>query len=213
MKTILLIDSGYLKNVFKNNGKFYDADGIEEISKHIISSIKAQGHPLDLLRILFYDCLPYSGEVILPVSKHKKQFSGKDCIMGNLALRDYFATRKGTLKFRGWTLKQSSYTKTALSDDDFEPSFEQKGVDMRIGLDISQYSYDRSVEHIILISNDTDCIPAMKCARKNGIKMSLVSIENAKIAPELKCHADFVYDVNFPKSSSKIKNFVAKKSA
>ena len=41
MKTILLIDSGYLKNVFKNNGKFYDADGIEEISKHIISSIKA----------------------------------------------------------------------------------------------------------------------------------------------------------------------------
>ena len=30
---------------------------------------------------------------------------------------------------------------------------------------------------------------------------------------ELKCHADFVYDVNFPKSSSKIKNFVAKKSA
>ena len=146
----------------------------------------------------------------MPVSKQKKQFSGKDCIMGNLALRDYFATRRGTLKFRGWTLKQSSYTKTVLSDNDFEPSFEQKGVDMRIGLDISQYSYDRSVEHIILISNDTDCIPAMKCARKNGIKMSLVSIEKAKIAPELKCHADFVYDVNFPKTSSKIKNFVAK---
>lgn len=74
MKTILLIDSGYLKNIFKNNGKYYDVDGIEEISKHIISSIKAQQPSLDLLRILFYDCLPYSGEVILPVSKQKSSF-------------------------------------------------------------------------------------------------------------------------------------------
>ena len=94
MKTILLIDSGYLKNVFKNNDKFYDADGIEEVSKHIISSIKAQGHPLDLLRILFYDCLPYSGEVILPVSKHKKQFSGR-LHYGKFGIERLFCNKKG----------------------------------------------------------------------------------------------------------------------
>lgn len=207
MKTILLIDSGYLKNVFKNNEKFYEAEGIEEISKHIVNEIKRDDPSLYLLRILFYDCLPYSGEVTLPVSKEKKVFNGKDLIMGKLAQKNYFATRTGTLKFRGWVLKESSYKKKELTDDDFEPSFEQKGVDMRIGLDISQYAYDKSVDHIVLVSNDTDCIPAMKCARKNGIKMSLISLQKAKISPELKCHTDMIYCIDFPNSETKIKKF------
>ena len=59
MKTILLIDSGYLKNVFKNNSKFYDADGIEEISKHIICSIKAQQHSLIILNCLIFFILQF----------------------------------------------------------------------------------------------------------------------------------------------------------
>lgn len=210
MKTILLIDSGYLKNVFKINKKFYDADGIEALSEHIINIVKGTDANLSLLRILFYDCLPYQGIQKLPISKTDHEFNSKDFILGKLAQKNNFAVRKGTLKFRGWFLKEDAYEKSELEDEDFEPSFEQKGVDMRIGLDISQYSYDKSVENIILISNDTDCIPAMKCARKNGLRMSLVSIHGARIAPELKAHADFVYDVKFPIGNKKIQNFKVK---
>lgn len=51
---------------------------------------------------------------------------------------------------------------TALTDADFAPIFEQKGVDMRIGLDIATFAERRSVERVLLVSGDTDMIPAMK---------------------------------------------------
>ncbi len=46
-----------------------------------------------------------------------------------------------------------------LTDSDFEAKFEQKGVDMRIGLDMATISQNRSIELIALATNDTDCIP------------------------------------------------------
>lgn len=198
MKTILLIDSGYLKHVVKENGGKYTADNIEILSQHTIRYIQTK-EKIELLRILFYDCLPFSGSYTLPISKKKVEVKKEDYIMRPLAQKDFFAVRYGTLKFRGWILKKDADKKN-VTDADFTPSFEQKGVDMRIGLDISQYAYERSVEHIILISNDTDCIPAMKCARKHGLKMSLISYNDATIAPELKEHADVVYKINIPLS-------------
>ena len=48
------------------------------------------------------------------------------------------AVRLGVLKFRGYKLKKTPVTGiAALTDADFKPDFEQKGVDMRIGLDIA----------------------------------------------------------------------------
>jgi uncharacterized LabA/DUF88 family protein len=78
-----------------------------------------------------------------------------------------------------------------LVDDDFKPQFEQKGVDMRIGLDIATYSAERLAHRIILITNDTDCVPAMKFARKDGLQTVLIELVNCKPAPELVAHADF----------------------
>ena len=207
MKTILLIDSGYLRDIFKKERKFYNADGIEALSHHIINTIN-QTSPLSLLRILFYDCKPFEGAIKLPISQQEKKFTVKDFTLNNLSARDYFAIRCGTLKFRGWNRKETSYQKQTVSDSDFEPSFEQKGVDMRIGLDIAQYAEDKSVDQIILISNDTDCIPAMKFARRGGIVMSLV--EFVTLTGEIKSHADRIYRVSFPSNNSKIKEFIPK---
>ena len=199
MKTIILLDSGYLKHIFKDSNKLYSADNIEKLIQHTVEMIKAK-EQIALLRVLFYDCLPFSGSYVLPISKKKVEVEGTDKLMRPLSQKNLFAVRYGTLKFRGWILKKRSYQKQKLTDDDFEPSFEQKGVDMRIGLDISQYSTDRSVDHIILVSNDTDCIPAMKCARKNGLKMSLISYNQANITPDLRAHADEIFLINLPKS-------------
>jgi hypothetical protein len=57
-----------------------------------------------------------------------------------LSRRDLFAVRTGVLKFRGFILKTSGIPFTPavpLTDADFEAKFEQKGVDMRIGLDMA----------------------------------------------------------------------------
>src|SRR5271154_3009559 len=66
-----------------------------------------------------------------------------------LSRKDLFAVRVGVLKFRGFFLKPSKipFTPTGpLSDTDFEPKFEQKGVDKRIGLDMATLSANRSIE-------------------------------------------------------------------
>jgi len=47
---------------------------------------------------------------------------------------------------------------------------------MRIGIDVATLSLKRIVERIILISGDTDMIPAMKLARREGVQVVLVEI-------------------------------------
>lgn len=78
----------------------------------------------------------------------------------DLAKNERFAVRMGTLGFRGWKPKaQPIQAGSALTDADFAPIFEQKGVDMRIGLDIANFAHTRAVDRIILVSGDQDMIP------------------------------------------------------
>jgi len=107
-----------------------------------------------------------------------------------LAKKDLFAVRRGVLKFRGWVPKKAPLGANP-TDADFKPNFEQKGVDMRIGLDFATFSENRAVDRLILISNDTDCVPAMKYARKAGIQVALATFPNHTCASELLYHADF----------------------
>src|SRR5437773_32308 len=55
-------------------------------------------------------------------------------------------------------------------------ALEQKGVDMRIGIDVATLTLKRIVDRIILISGDTDMIPAMKLARREGVQVVLVEV-------------------------------------
>ncbi len=49
----------------------------------------------------------------------------------------------------------------------------QKGVDIRIGLDIAAFAYKKLVDKIVLISGDSDFVPAAKVARREGIDFVL----------------------------------------
>lgn len=84
------------------------------------------------------------------------------------------------------------------TDADFEPVFEQKGVDMRMGLDIALYSGLRTVDRIALITQDTDCVPAMKLARKSGLQVVLIALPNSTLASELVEHSDFCRRIRWP---------------
>ena len=194
-KIAVLIDGGHLRAYANKASKSFVPDYIEKI-----------GHACALAdevvqRILYYDCGPYLGEAVLPVSGAKKQFTGSDKWLHDLSHKDLFAIRVGVLKFRGFILKKSKipYTPTApLTDSDFEAKFEQKGVDMRIGLDMATLSANRSVELIALVTNDTDCIPAMKHARRAGLQVALVVVPGYQPAPELLAHSDFRRNIAWP---------------
>ena len=62
---------------------------------------------------------------------------------------------------------------SGLTENDFCIEIEQKGVDMKIGLDIASMAYKKQVNQIILISGDSDFVPAAKLARREGIDFIL----------------------------------------
>ncbi len=60
-----------------------------------------------------------------------------------------------------------------LADDDVRLGLRQKGVDMRIGLDISTLTLKKQVDTIILVTGDSDFVPAAKLARREGVEFLL----------------------------------------
>jgi uncharacterized LabA/DUF88 family protein len=186
VKTAILIDGGHLRVLVKKHAKKpYTPDYIEKIAHQC----GVDGETL--FRAFYYDCAPYNGEAALPVSGKMKSFNGSDRWLHDLASKDLFAIRLGILKFRGFKPKKTPIASKDLTDDDFAPDFEQKGVDMRIGLDIATFAETHAVDRIILVTNDTDCIPAMKYGRRAGLQIVLMKFPNHKPAAELLYHADF----------------------
>jgi uncharacterized LabA/DUF88 family protein len=195
MKTSLLIDGGYLRAESQKANKTYNPSFIQIFSQKCIEANEY------LFRILYYDARPYDGSVQLPVSGKWKRFKSNDTLMDDLAKLERFACRHGSLGFRGWKPRNIPISGgQPLTDADFKPVFEQKGVDMRIGLDIAVFSDLRSVDRIILVSGDTDMIPAMKHARKSGLEIGLVQLPPPcrQLHGNILNHSDFVRPVSLP---------------
>ncbi|MFA7233197.1 MAG: NYN domain-containing protein [Terrimicrobiaceae bacterium] len=57
-----------------------------------------------------------------------------------------------------------------LSPDDLRLGLRQKGVDMRIGIDITTLTLKKQVDTIILVTGDSDFVPAAKVARREGVE-------------------------------------------
>ena len=192
-KVAILIDGGHTRVLVRKAGKIYNPDYIEQLARAAIDKEEE-----DIVRILYYDCPPFNGNVKLPVSGDVKEYNSSGVWLDDLAERDLFAVRRGILKFRGFVPRKVPVAREALTDDDFEPRFEQKGVDMRIGLDIATYADNRSIDRFVIFTADTDCIPAFKHARKLGLQVVLVDLPRGKLVGESRQHADFVRCVELP---------------
>jgi len=89
-----------------------------------------------------------------------------------------------------------------LTENDFRFTVEQKGVDMRIGVDIISMALKKQVQQIILISGDSDFVPAAKQARREGIDVILAPM-GANIKPDLHEHIDGLINKTLePKSNN-----------
>lgn len=60
-----------------------------------------------------------------------------------------------------------------LTADDVFYEIKQKTVDMKIGLDIATLAHKGLVDQIVLVSGDSDFVPAAKLARREGIDFIL----------------------------------------
>lgn len=84
-----------------------------------------------------------------------------------------------------------------LKDSDFVPHLRQKGVDMRIGLDIASITLKKQANTIVLVSDDSDFVPAAKLARREGVTFILDPLWQ-NVPPDLLEHIDGLRS-GFPK--------------
>ena len=188
-RAIVQIDGGHLRSLALSKHLKFDPDFIERFTK---SLLQIEEEPI---RFLYYDCAQFEGRRKLPISGDEKIFTKSDEWLHDLASRELFAVRLGVLKFRGWRPKKTGAT---AKDEDFQPDFEQKGVDLRIGLDIATYSIPRTIDRIIILTGDTDLIPAMKLARRNGVQVIGVETPGRNLSREMLAHLDFKRQAIWP---------------
>ena len=76
-----------------------------------------------------------------------------------------------------------------LKDSEIFLDVQQKGIDMKIGVDIATLALKRFVDTIVLFSGDSDFVPAAKLARREGIDFILDPMQ-ANVEPQLFEHVD-----------------------
>jgi uncharacterized LabA/DUF88 family protein len=142
----------------------------------------------NLYRIFVYDCTPLLKRAHKPISKTALDFARTPTAQFRLAFHEQLkslrktALRLGRLQDRkAWRLNANALadlltgarTFRSLTDDDFVYDVIQKGTDMKIGLDIASVSYKKQVDQIVLVSGDSDFVPAAKLARREGVDFIL----------------------------------------
>ena len=206
----ILVDGGFYQYRAKSLWGVKSAkDRADELEKYCNKHLcfKNSGHvEFDrLYRIFYYDCPPAKDNVYHP-------FLMKDVCLGKSELYSYMtafhnemrkrrkvALRLGKLSANdlNFTMKldiqkkllREAITVRDLTESDFELNIGQKGVDMRIGLDISSMAFKKQVTRMILISGDSDFVPAAKQARREGIDFILDPM-GAHISNDLSEHID-----------------------
>ena len=110
----------------------------------------------------------------------------------------FVALRMGDLRFRGWILNTLKLPTDdplfQITTDDLRPNVHQKGVDMRIGLDIASLTLKKHVEIIVLVTGDSDFVPAMKFARREGAQLFLVAL-GSQVTDDVREHCDLMLDM------------------
>ena len=76
-----------------------------------------------------------------------------------------------------------------LDDYDVTLGLRQKGVDMRIGLDIASITLKKQADTIVLVTGDSDFVPAAKLARREGVEFILDPMRQS-ISDDLSEHID-----------------------
>lgn len=228
-KVAILIDGGYFIKRLPSVQPKVDRDNPEQVARAIskliaghltyINKIERQPHARSLLyRSFYYDARPYLEKGHRPISGKSIDYAKERTARFHLELHDLLrktssmAVRLGEVRRDSgflWELKpivlRELLGKTRafsdLTDDDFRPTFRQKAVDMRIGLDIASITLKRQANIIVLVAGDSDFVPAAKLARREGVKIVLDPLWRS-VDPGLFEHIDGLFS-GFPNPSRK----------
>lgn len=205
-KTAILVDGGfYRKRANKLWGTKDPKESADALFAYCMRHLNERKQDHELYRIFYYDCPPVEKQLYHPYLKTTINLKTTDhyewmvAFLAELKKKRKIALRLGALDSNNSTyiLKYDAMKKLVsgsikvedLQFTDFELNLKQKGVDMKIGVDIASLAYKRQVEQIVLIAGDSDFVPAAKLARREGVDFVLDPLD-APIKEELFEHID-----------------------
>lgn len=207
MKTAILVDGAfYRRRAYMAYGDVSPQSRATELISYCWKHLTwDKDKPNDLYRIFYYDCPPLNKQVYNPFLQKNIDLSKTDVYKWSNEFYEELKTKRKLALRMGevsavtatYNLKKDVLAKlmrgtisvSDLHETDFIFHAEQKGVDIKIGIDISSLAYKKQVEQIILISGDSDFVPAAKLARREGIDFILDPLY-ANIKPSLFEHID-----------------------
>lgn len=179
----ILIDGGYLSAIAKKARIWVDYQKFSQEVARVVDGKTTE--PVHLLRTYYYNCLPWQGSN--PTEAESERYRKARNFHTGLENLPRYKVREGVLKKR---------------DDSSEraPRFEQKRVDLMLGLDLATLSLKGHIRHAAVISGDNDFVPAFDLARAEGVLLWLFH-ERRSTSHELRNAADehVVLDRNFLK--------------
>ena len=190
IKTAILVDGAfYRKRAYNLFGDLTPSERAKELEDYCKRHIKDEKAGAMLYRVFYYDCPPIEKKLYHPLLKKQIDLSKTDDyewatnFFNELRHKRKFALRLGRLaeEQAQFIIRPDVFKKILngtllvndLKEKDFALSVSQKGVDMRIGVDIASLAFKKQVDQIVLISGDSDFVPAAKQARREGIDFIL----------------------------------------
>lgn len=164
----IYIDGGYIAKLGASFRTWVD---FEKLSARIRDGVAADTpEPLDVVRTYFYDCLPYQHDP--PTPEEAQRFGQRRRFFAALRKLPRFAVREGRLMYRG---------------DDAEglPIFQQKRIDLMIGLDFALLAAKHQITHAAIVTGDSDLLPAVEVAQQEGVVVCLVHGPSSTYASDL----------------------------
>ena len=146
----MFIDGAYLDKLLKNEFN------LVKIKYDALAAQMAGSS--EILRTYYYNCPPYQSSA--PTPDERERFAKAQRFYTYLERLPRYEVRLGRLALRGWN--QAG-----------EPIFEQKRVDLMLGVDLALLSGKGQIADAALLAGDSDLIPAVIAAKSQGVVVHL----------------------------------------
>ena len=206
-KMAILVDGAfYLKRAKSLRGDKTPQARANELVRYCKNHLKHEN--AELYRIFYYDCDPVTKKAFHPLhgrtfdQSKTADYKWKIEFFEELSKKRKLAIRKGeSLDGSCEYVMKSNVAKDivmgkrdvlSLTDNDFVLDVQQKGVDVRIGLDLALIAHEKFADQIVLITGDSDFVPAAKYARRHGIDFIIDPMWH-NFRDDLGVHVDGMY--------------------
>ena len=154
-RVAVFIDGGYLDHTILDEFQGQRVD-YYLLARNIVSQT---GQDKEIVRVYYYHCLPYQGSP--PTPEESQRFGRMQGFFRRLQRTSRFEVRQGRLAFRGMDAQE-------------RPIFEQKKIDLLLGIDLTLLASKGLITQAFIITGDSDLIPAISVTKSEGVVVYLI---------------------------------------